>query len=76
MNYNQSFSEFSQTEAMNLKKLASFFFQDEIHFHPGHLHAAQDTYIHSQSTCRIILNKTGPFFWVFTDVNTYFGFVK
>ena len=31
-----SFSEFSEIEAINLKKLASFF-QDAIHFHPGHL---------------------------------------
>ena len=36
MNHNQSFSDFSKTEAINLKKLASFF-QDAIHFHPGHL---------------------------------------
>ena len=33
---NQNFSEFSETEAINLKKVASFF-QDAIHFHPGHL---------------------------------------
>ena len=36
INHNQNFSEFSKTEAINLKKLASFF-QDAIHFHPGHL---------------------------------------
>ena len=36
INHNQSFSEFSKTEAINLKKSASFF-QDAIHFHPGHL---------------------------------------
>ena len=36
INHNQSFSEFSETEATNLKKLASFF-QDAIHFHPRHL---------------------------------------
>ena len=35
-NHNQNFSEFSETEAINLKKVASFF-QDAIHFHPGHL---------------------------------------
>ena len=35
-NHNQNFSEFSETEAINLKKVASFF-QDTIHFHPGHL---------------------------------------
>ena len=35
-NHNQNFSEFSETEAINLKKLASFF-QDAIHFHPGYL---------------------------------------
>ena len=36
INHNQSFSEFSETEAINLKKVASFF-QYTIHFHPGHL---------------------------------------
>ena len=36
LSHNQNFSEFSETEAINLKKLASFF-QDAIHFHPGHL---------------------------------------
>ena len=36
INHNQNFSEFSETEAINLKKVASFF-QDTIHFHPGHL---------------------------------------
>ena len=34
--HNQNFSEFFETEAINLKKVASFF-QDTIHFHPGHL---------------------------------------
>ena len=38
INHNQNFSEFSETKAINLKKLASFF-QDAIHFHPGHLQA-------------------------------------
>ena len=36
INHNQNFSEFSETEAINLKKVASFF-QDGIHFYPGHL---------------------------------------
>ena len=36
MNHNQNCSEFSETEAINLKTVASFF-QDAIHFHPGHL---------------------------------------
>ena len=36
INHNQNFSQFSETEAINLKKLASLF-QDAIHFHPGHL---------------------------------------
>ena len=36
INHKQNFSEFSETEAINLKKVASFF-QDDIHFHPGHL---------------------------------------
>ena len=36
INHNENFSEFSETEAINLKQVASFF-QDAIHFHPGHL---------------------------------------
>ena len=36
LNHNQNLSEFSEKEAINLKKLASFF-EDAIHFHPGHL---------------------------------------
>ena len=36
INHNQNFSEFSEKESINLKKVASFF-QDTIHFHPGHL---------------------------------------
>ena len=36
INHNQNFSEFSETEAINLKKVASFF-KDTIHLHPGHL---------------------------------------
>ena len=36
INHNQNCSVFSETEAINLKKVASFF-QDAIHFHPGHL---------------------------------------
>ena len=35
INHNQNFSEFSDSEAINLKKVASFF-QDTIHFHPGY----------------------------------------
>ena len=35
INHNQNFSAFSETEAINLKKVASIF-QDTIHFHPGH----------------------------------------
>ena len=35
INHNQNFSEFSDTEAINLKKVASFF-QATIHFHPGY----------------------------------------
>ena len=35
INHNQNFSQFSETEAINLKKGAPFC-QDTIHFHPGH----------------------------------------
>ena len=36
IDHNQNFSEFSKTETINLKKVASFL-QVTIHFHPGHL---------------------------------------
>ena len=36
INQYQNCSEFSETEAINLKKVASIF-QDAYHFHPGHL---------------------------------------
>ena len=36
INHNQTFSEFSETEAITVKKVASFF-QDTIHFHLGNL---------------------------------------
>ena len=36
INHNQNFSEFPETEAINVRNVASFF-QDTIHFHPGHL---------------------------------------
>ena len=35
-NHNQNCSEFSETEAKNVKTVASFF-QDATHFHPSHL---------------------------------------
>ena len=36
INHNQNCSEFSEPEAINLEKVASFF-QDVIHFHRGYL---------------------------------------
>ena len=36
INHNKNCSEFSETEAINLKKVASFF-EDAIHFHTVHL---------------------------------------
>ena len=69
-----SFSDFFKTEAINLKKLASIF-QDAIHFHPGHLQPRTLKFT-LKSTSRIILNKPGPIFWFYTDVNMSFGFLK
>ena len=34
--HNRNFSEFSESEAINVRNVA-LFFQDTIHFHPGHL---------------------------------------
>ena len=60
INHNQNFSEFSETEAINLKKVASFF-QDTIHFHPGHLQPK--TLIFTiRALVEIILNKGRPLF--------------
>ena len=36
INHNQNFTALSETEAINLKKVA-LLYQDAIHFHPGHL---------------------------------------
>ena len=36
INHNQNFSDFSETEAINVRNVASFF-QETIHFHPAHL---------------------------------------
>ena len=36
INQDHNFSEFSEREAINVKKVASYF-QDTIHFHPRHL---------------------------------------
>ena len=36
INHNRNVTEFSETEAINVRNVASFF-QDTIHFHPGHL---------------------------------------
>ena len=59
---------FSKTmqKAINLKKLAHFF-QVAIHFRSWPP-AAQDTYIYLKGTSGIILNKTGPLFWVSTNI--------
>ena len=60
INHNQNFSEFPETEAMNVRNVASFF-QDTIHFHPGHLQPMTLSFYY-YSTSGIILNKSRPFF--------------
>ena len=73
INQNQNFSEFSETEAINLKKVASFF-QDTIHFHPGHLQPK--TLIFTiRALVEYIETKVGPYFWVFTGMSMSFGFL-
>ena len=74
INHNQNFSEFSETEAINLKKVASFF--SRYNPFPSWPSAAQDTYFYYNSTGGIILNKGDPYFWVFTGRSTSFGFLK
>ena len=74
INHNQNFSELSETEAINLKKVASFF-QDTIHFHPGHLQPK--TLIFSiRALVEYFETKVDPYFCVFTGMSTSFGFLK
>ena len=74
INHNQNLSEFSETEAINLRKVASFF-QDTIHFHPGHLQPKTLIF-----TIRALVEKfskkVDPYFWVFTGMSMSFGFLK
>ena len=74
LNHNQNFREFSETEAINLKKVASFF--SRYNPFPSWPSAAQDTYFYRQSTSGISLNRSRPFFWVFTCMSRSFGFLK
>ena len=60
INHNQNFSEFSETEPINVREVASFF-QDTIHFHSGHLQPMTLSFYY-YSTCGIILNKSRPLF--------------
>ena len=74
INHNENFSEFSETEAINLKKVASFF-QDAIHFHPGHLQP--NTLIFTiRALVEEFETKVDPYFWVFTGMRTSFSFLK
>ena len=74
INRNQNFSEFSETDAINLKKVASFF-QDTIHFHPGHLQPK--TLIFTiRALVAYFLKKVDPYFWVFTGMSMSFGGLK
>ena len=59
-NHNQNFSEFSETEAINVKKVASCF-QDTIHFHPRHVQP-KTLIFYYYSTSATILNKSRPLF--------------
>ena len=63
INQNQNFSEFSETEAINLKKVASSF--SRYNPFPSWPSAAQDTYFYYWSTSEIILNKSRRFFFGF-----------
>ena len=74
INHNQNLCEFSETEAINLKKVASFF-QDTIHFHPGQLQPK--TLIFTvRALVEKFYTKVDPYFWVFTGMSTSFGFFK
>ena len=74
INHNQNCSEFSETEAINLKKVASFF-QDAIHFHPGHLQLRTLIFTIS-ALVEKFETKVDPYIWVLTGMSTSFGFLK
>ena len=74
INRNQNCSEFSEPEAINLNKVASFF-QDAIHFHPGHLQPRTLNFTIS-ALVEKFETKVDPYFWVFTGISTSFGFIK
>ena len=73
-NHNQNCSEFSETEAINLKTVASFF-QDAIHFHPGHLQLRTLIFTIS-ALVEKFETKVDPYIWVLTGMSTSFGFLK
>ena len=74
INHNQNFSEFSETDPINVRNVASLF-QDTIHFHPGHLQPMTLSFYY-YSTCGIILNKSRPLFLGFHCYEYVFGFFK
>ena len=74
INHNQNFSEFSVTEAITVKKVASFF-QDTIHFHPGH-RQPKTLIFYYKSTSGIILNKSRPLFLGFNWYEYVFWLFK
>ena len=62
INHNQNFSEFSETEAINVRNVASFLRYNPFPSWPS---GAQGTYFYYYSTCGIILNKSRPLFLCF-----------
>ena len=74
INHNQNFSEFSEAKAINLKKVASYF-QDAIHFHPGHLQPK--TLIFTiRALVENVQTKVDHYFWVFTCMSLAFAFLQ
>ena len=62
INHNQNFSDFPETQAINVRNVASFF-QDTIHFHPDHLQPKTLFFtITALVTSGVILNKSRPLF--------------
>ena len=74
INHNQNFSEFSETKAIYLKKLASIF--SRCNPFPSWPSAAQDIYFYYYSTSGIILNKSRPLFLGFHWCEYVFWFFK
>ena len=74
INHNQNFREFCETEAINLKKVASIF--SRYNPFPSWPSAAQNTYFYYKSARGIILKKSRPLIFGFHSYEYVFWLFK